>query len=66
MLNVAEKKGIYVKFHNQFFGIEEEQRLKTEEDGAFDSIVVSGSYVKGHLPVNSVREAARLLKAGIF
>jgi len=64
MLDIAKEKGFYVKHHCRYFGNEEENKLKDVDDETFDCLVIAGSFVIGHLGVDSVIEAARLIKKG--
>jgi len=63
MLAEAAEKNVYSRFHHQFFGLEEGQTMSCE-DRSFEAVVVCGSYVTGHLPVDSLREVGRILKTG--
>ncbi len=64
LLDKAAEKKVYVKSHCQFFGSSDDTKLKSEGDGSYDAVVVAGAFVKGHLPADALREAARLVKKG--
>lgn len=64
MLDILESKGIYRKSFCCFFGGSDPNRLSQVPDGTYDAIVIAGGFSKEHLPVDSLREIARLLKKG--
>ncbi len=65
MLDILERKSLhyYRKTHCQFFG--EQSRLEACPGGSFDALIISGAFLgTGHMPIDALREAARLLKKG--
>ncbi len=63
MLDVLESKGIYRKSYCQFFG---GGHLFKVPDGFYDAVIISGAFVKGHLPIDALRESARVTKKGRY
>ncbi len=61
MLDVLESKNIYRKTFCQFLGGDTKCDV---QDGSYDAVTVCGAFTKGHLPVDSLREIARILKKG--
>ncbi len=61
MLEVLKEKGLYKGIFCQYFAGGTEFAV---EDGHYDAVVINGAFVKGHLPVDALREIARILKSG--
>ncbi len=63
MLDVLEGKKVYNRTFCQYFGGGNKFDVA---DGHYDAVIISGAFVKGHLPVDALREVARVLTPGIF
>ena len=64
MLQKLVEKGFYNKvFRSQVGG---GHRIESIPDNSYDVVAISGGFIQGHLPCDSLREVARILKAGKF
>ncbi len=62
MLDVLEGKKVYNRTFCQYFGGGNKFDMA---DRHYDAVIISGTFVKGHLPIDALREVARVLMPGI-
>ena len=62
MLDVLERRGVYNRVFCSPVG--GGSRVDGIKDGEYDVVVVTGGYAQSHMPVDSLREIARVLKPG--
>ena len=66
MLDQLNAKKIYQK---SFFKVLGDKNAKLHEeilDESYDIIIIMGGFAQSHLPVNTLYQAARALKSGIY
>lgn len=63
MLDKLEQRGIYRQVFCSAVG--GGHRIEAIPDKHYDIVVVGGGYVRGHMPVDSLREICRVIKPGI-
>jgi len=61
LLEVARSKSIYSNF---FYELIESNKNTSLPEGAYDIVATCGSFLPGHLPIDSVDEFSRITKSG--
>ena len=64
MLDKLEAKNIYQNVTCSLVG--GGNKLTGIKDNTYDGVVISGGFAQAHMPVDSIREVARVLKPGKF
>ena len=66
MLDQLNAKKIYQKSFCNVLGDKNAKLLEEILDESYDIIIIMGGFAQSHLPVNTLYQASRALKSGIY